>query len=127
MATTEVQSIKEEKKRQGLKICNYSDININVVVGVPIKGITTYGWFGIDKGSCQKVFTNKLKYRYYWIFVSSRKEDKHLLSKDRLLCIKNGKAFEINYANSTCYEGKNVYFKKIDTGSSGTGFKFTIN
>lgn len=114
-----------ERRDVGLRVCNRSAKDAQVAAGYfanehDESGQNLYrsdGWFKVNAGDCLLVYTNALRYRYYYVYAEST-DGRSTWAPDEgiFLCVAR-EAFKIK--ETRCPQGYNRrLFRVLDTGEN---------
>jgi hypothetical protein len=120
----------------GLRICNKTAKTAYVALGTEEH---SEGWFRTEPGECSQLIAGPLRYRYYYYY-AEREDAKWMGSNDQRhgwYCVHPNSKFYYEgpiaidaYFVSHCAQPpglKQVPFRRIDTGESGSDFEFDLN
>lgn len=121
-------TVREKAKNYGWTVCNESSKTVYAAYASAYEGYgyTRKGWYTINPRSCQKLITESMRDKNYYISILNSNEN-ILTRQERSLCMwppqSNRKIYKANYQTCRGWDVGNKSFEKMEKGN---GFITTI-
>ncbi len=121
-------TVREKAKNYGWTVCNKSSKTAYAAYASAYEGYgyTRKGWYTINPRSCQKLITESMRDKNYYISILNSNENT-LTRQEKQLCMwppqSNGKIYKANYKTCRGWDVGNKSFEKMEKGN---GFITTI-